>query len=787
LLADFKPYISPTTLVGRRKELQQLTDWLQNEECRLVTLVGPGGIGKTRLAAELCDSWGKGLIWVPLDDAEEHQSVLNRLGHVLELPECSEAEWHERLDTLLRAQTLVVLDSFEHLRGQAPEVAGLLRRHAQLKVLATSRAPLLLTEERLLTLEPLNLEQSVELLMVRARAVRPDLEATDANRRILEELCRRLDGIPLALELAAARLRHLGLAELEEGLRQSIALLSGGGADRPARQQTLAATLEWSCQLLQASERELLSRLAVFRGGFEGRAASALCPQSALTELLSLADQSLVVASHSSTGETRYALLDTVRNWVESALSPTEGAANLAQAHAEYYLELAETTARCRGSENHALGLKQLSCEKANLSRALQTFQETERWTEALRLVGCLGWYWEACSLLTEGNQALLSALEANQSGPESSDAHYWLGVLLRHQGDYDLAQQHAERALEYRLQGRTEAKRDDRAAAAQISEALSSLGQLSFRQGDYQTSEAHFTEALETAREGGAVREEVTALNGLGRLAWVRGRVSEGIEFEHQSLRLSQEHNYPLGEAWAHNALGEIHRNLQEPRAAALHFRRASERFGSLHEFSLAALALQNLAYVELGLKRWNEAELGFREALSLWRRAGARHGLALCLIGLAGVLSAQKRDVLGAKFLGAADSLLESIQVRLEASDQDDYAQIQGALRSRLGDGFKVEHWAGRQTSLDELLQLLNATTKPSSAEGLTPRERDVLKATATGASNKEVADILVISPQTVMVHLRSIYRKLNVSSRTAASRWAVDNGLLDSQGST
>jgi len=149
--------------------------------------------------------------------------------------------------------------------------------------------------------------------------------------------------------------------------------------------------------------------------------------------------------------------------------------------------------------------------------------------------------------------------------------------------------------------------------------------------------------------------------------------------------------------------------------------------------------------------------------------------------LIGLAGVLNAQKRDRLGAKFLGAADGLLESIQVRLEASDQDDYAAIQGALRSRLGDDFKVEHWAGRQTHLDELLQLLKEPSAPSHLQGLTPREREVLTATATGASNKEVAEMLVISPQTVMVHLRSIYRKINVTSRTAASRWAVENGLI------
>jgi predicted ATPase/DNA-binding CsgD family transcriptional regulator len=765
------PLSARNTLVGRDAEFALLEQWLANQDCRLVTLLGPGGIGKTRLAQELVESWPYGLVWVSLDDVQgEKPALLTELGYALELPDCSEQEWHKRLDTSLRSRTLIVLDSFEHIREQAPEVSSLLSRHPQLSVLVTSRAPLLLNDERLLSLIPLDLEHSIELLLTRARSVRPDFEATQSNRALLENLCRRLDGIPLALELAAARLRHLGLAELERGLQESIELLSGGGPDRPDRQKTLAATLEWSSRLLQPSERELLARLSVFRGGFDQKAAIAISSNSALEDLLSLSDQSLVVTSHSSAGETRYALLDTVRTWVDSALEPGEDRDALALVHARHYLDLAEALALCRGGADHPIGLKRLADEKGNLARALQTFQERTMVSEALRLVGCLGWYWEACSLLTEGRRALETTLAlAVAETVESAAAHHWLGVLLRHQGTYEEAYEHGSKALELQPD------------LARVSELQRSLGQLAFRQGQYKESEEHFQKALQAARDSESGFGEIDALNGLGRLAWVTGNVKEGVEFEHQSLTLAQEKSYPLGEAWAHNALGEIHRSLQEPRAAALHFRRASECFGSLHEFSLGALALQNLAYVELGLKRWDEAEKGFREALSLWRKAGARHGLALCLIGLAGVLSAEKRDKLGARFLGAADGLLHSIQVRLEASDQEDYASIQGALRSRLGEDFKEEHWAGRQSPLDELLEQLEVETEPLSVQGLTPREREVLQAAATGASNKEVAQMLVISPQTVMVHLRSIYRKLNVTSRTAASRWAVENGLV------
>ena len=774
-MAKFEAYPKKQVMIGREAELEQLRQWLVEESFRLVTIVGPGGIGKTRLAQALAELWQRSVVWVRLDEIEgAGGSVLSKIGQELELPECSESEWHERLDTLLRGPTLVVLDSFEHIREQSSELTELLQRHRQMSLLVTSRAPLLLAEEQLLNLESLTLEQSAELLLVRARAVRPDFESTPENSQLIEALCLRLDGIPLALELAAARLRHLGLPELERSLQKSVDLLSGGGPDRPARQKTLAATLEWSCRLLSESERQLLGRLTVFRGGFDSAAAEVLSPSTGFSELLSLADQSLLVTRHQSGSETRYALLDTVRTWAAQAILAPETGERLALEHAEYFLQMAQRMSSFRGSSDHAQGLKSLARERANLALALQTFLSHQMFVAALRLVGCLGWYWEACSLLEEGTSSLKTTLVheselAEADRFEAASAHFWLGVLQGHQGSYDLATVHATQAL---------ALLD---SPARIAEALCSLGQLQFRQGEYEASSETFEKALALARENEVSQGEINALNGLGRLAWVTGEVSDGIEYEHASLRLAQQERYPSGVAWAHNALGEIHRSLQEPRAAALHFRRAAEAFQELHEFSLAALALQNLAYVELGLKRWDAAQGGFREALTLWRKAGARHGLALCLIGLAGVLAAQKRDSLGVRFLGAADSLLDSIQVKLESSDRDDHSQISESLKARMGDGFAAVHWEGQQSPLDELLVLLDTKEPAAGIEGLTAREIEVLKVAATGASNKEIAEVLVISPQTVMVHLRSVYRKIDVTSRTAASRWAIENGLL------
>jgi predicted ATPase/DNA-binding CsgD family transcriptional regulator len=702
-------------------------------------------------------------VWVRLDDVNDTgHSLLLRLGQTLELPECPWEEWHTRLDTVLPEPTLVVFDNLEHLRRQACSLSELLARHSQLKLLVTSRAPLLISGERLLNVDPLDPKSAVSLFLERARAVRPDFQVGPENEQLVESLCRRTDGIPLSLELAAARLRHLGLGELVRSLESNLELLSGGGPDRPARQQTLTNTLDWSYHLLTRAEQSTFRILSVFRGGFDTEALRAVGGGPA--ELLSLADHSLVWAQPTSSGESRFSLLETVRTYAHGLLQETGEGPHHDLLHARYYESLATRVEGWRGGPKHPDGLKLLARERGNLAKALETFTASGQVCEALSLAGALGWYWEACSLLQEGRSVLEGLLE-KERGPL---ALHYLATLLCHQGDYERAAQAFAAALEeWGKQGRL-----DRA-----SETLSGLGQLRFREGDYAAARTYFSQALEKGDE----RRQVEATNGLGRVAWVEGHLDQALQLEMRSLDMAHQLDFPLGEAWAHNALGEVYRSRKEREQAAHHFRAAAEIFGHLHEFSLAALSLQNLAYVELGRSNWEAAERGFQEALPLWRQAGARHGLALCLIGLAGVLAGRRRDMLAARFLGTADRLLESIGVQLEASDALDYREIESSLRGRLG----VQLGQVRQepVALDFLLsQLRPEPANPGSLlDGLTQRELEVLKITALGASNKEIADRLSISPQTVMTHLRSIFRKLDVSSRTAAARWANEHGLL------
>ncbi len=760
-----RPFLTPAfPLIGRDDELTRICNWLEDPGIRLVTVVGMGGIGKTRLAQEVAGLWSDPMIWVRLDDVtDSEESLLSRLGQTLELPECPRQEWHTRLDTVLTGTTLLVFDNLEHLRAQATSLAELISRHPQLKLLVTSRSPLLISGERLLNLDPLDHRSASQLFLERARTVRPEFEPCDANQTLIENLCRRIDGIPLSLELAAARLRHLGLGELYRSLEHSLDLLSGGGPDRPARQQTLTSTLDWSYRLLTPSEQETFRLLSVFRGGFDTEALRAV--GGGASELLSLSDHSLVWAQPTTTGDSRFALLETVRTYAEALLQTTGESQQYDLAHAVYYESLANTVESWRGGTAHADGLKLLAREKGNLNKALETLQSLGRYAEALSLAGALGWYWEACSLLQEGRLVLEGLLE-KESAPL---AQQYLATLLRHQGDYE----RADEAYQAALDGWRESKERER-----VSEALAGLGQLRFREGSYSAAKDYFVEALAQGDE----RRQVEATNGLGRIAWMEGRLDQALQLEMRSLDVAQKLSFPLGEAWAHNALGEVYRSRKEREQAAHHFRAAAEIFRGLHEFSLAALSLQNLAYVELGRADWEAAERGFQEALPLWRQAGARHGLALCLIGLAGVLAGRKRDILAARFLGTADRLLESIGVQLEASDRLDYEEIASTLRGRLAE--QLDQVRQEPVSLDFLLAQLRPEPTPfeSPLDTLTQRELEVLKVTALGASNKEIAEHLSISPQTVMTHLRSIFRKLDVVSRTAAARWATENGVLE-----
>ena len=466
------------------------------------------------------------------------------------------------------------------------------------------------------------------------------------------------------------------------------------------------------------------------------------------------------------------------------ALEQLNGSSEVRGRHARYYGELARRAFQARYGSEHGLWLRRLHADHENFREALGYFRGPSPGDGApaapleggpctgVELAGLLGWFWEAYDLLHEGTQELESSLKLG----DHPLAWQYFGTLLRHQSDYPRALEAYQRSLElYRAEQ----------SWSGCGEVLAGLGEVAFRQGSYDEARNAFQQALELAQRSGQDRLLIDAWNDLGRVAWGEGHSDEARKHHLNSLRSSESVQYRHGMAWSHNALGEIDRAEKRHEQAAEHFSASARLFEQLHEQGPRALALQNLAFVRLAEGQVREAGQRFLASMQLWQKAGARHGLALSLVGMAGVALATGSTLSerAAGLLGLADRLLEAIGARLESTDRNDYERIASLTRSRLAsEDFAREYQRGRERSPEELMADWPEQRAPSNPAGLTNRELEVLRLLAEGLSNAHISEQLIMSPHTVTVHLKTIYRKLEVHNRTAASRWARQHGLCE-----
>ncbi len=716
---------------------------------------------------------------------------------------------------------LLLLDNFEHLLAGAPRVAELLGAVPTLKLLVTSRAPLRLAGEqefpvaplalpdldRLPSLEDLARVAAVDLFAQRARAVHPQFRLCDANAAAVASICVRLDGLPLAIELAASRIRLLSPQELLARLSNQLLLLTDGRRDLPARQQTLRNTIDWSYDLLEPPQQLLLARSAIFVGGFTLAAAEAVASElkieneqlrienaegtvlnsqfSILNSLAALVAHSMILRGDTPDGESRFAMLEVIREYALERLDARGEAHALRLRHARYYLALAEESEPALPGPAQAVWLRRLAREHDNMRAALGWLLEQQLAEAAVRLAGALGRFWEAYDYLREGREWLVATLSlpgaATLPARARAKALHAVGTLALHQSDYAAARDSYAASLAL-----------CRVAQEQggCADALGGLGAVAFRQGDYVAAQVCCAEGLAISRALGDQRRIADAVNGLGRVVWAQGDAAQAARLHAEGLALSRAIGYTGGIAWSHNALGEIARSQGNYAGAAAHFAESLARFRELGDPGASALALQNLAYVLLAQGAYQQAESYFAETLAIWQRGYARHGTALCLIGLAGVACATGRPQRAARLLGAAEALIDDTGARLETTDRADYDRILAAVAARLAPAaLAASRAAGCLLPLDQLLAseepatgaVTNTPQPPANPAGLTAREVDVLRLVAAGLTNPQVAERLVISHHTVTVHLRSIYAKLGVSSRTAAARFAVDHGLV------
>ena len=850
-----------TSFVGREQDVAAAVKLLRCPEVRLLTLTGPAGVGKTRLAlqvaTDLLESAPDGVYFVNLAPLRDPDLVLPTVAQTLALREVE----GQPLLALLRAslqdkQLLLVLDNFEQVVTAAPSLVDLLETCTALKILVTSREALRLRAEHQFPVPPLALPDltclpehtalvqypAVSLFLHRAQAARPDFQLTPENAAAIAELCIHLDGLPLAIELAAARVKWLAPQELLARLDHRLQLLTGGARDLPERQQTLQNTITWSYDLLSTEEQQLFRRLAVFAGGCQLAAAEAV--SRTLDDgtlpiwqvVSSLIDKSLLQVTEQAGEGPRLIMLETLQEYGLECLAMHGEEEATRRAHAEYYLRLAEEAEPKLLGAQEAMWLERLEREHDNLRAALHWSLEQRKAGHsmelALRLGGALEPLWILHGYYNEGRTFLEHALVASQSVMVSirAKALRTAAYLALNQDDLQRAATFCEESL---------ALSRELGDTAGITDALEIRGHLARIQNDFVAARSLIEEVVSLARETG---DKWRFASGLHDLAWVcleQGEYSRARSMYEECLTAFRELGITSGIAASLNQLALVlivSLDDQERVGLLLEeslvlWKQISQKNGgiacwfylagrvalserdfvrarALLEVSVAiykemgdqwhtARSLCALARVEAVQSNYVAAVTLYKESLALYRQMG-NNNIASVLEGLADVAVRQEQPALAAQLWGAAEALRESMGIPIWPVERADYERSITAARRSLGEKSFADAWTqGHITSLEQALVALGRETiktppatqsptsptksTPSSPYGLTAREVEVLRLLAQGLTSAQIAEQLVISLLTVNTHVRSIYSKLGVNSRSAATRCAVEHQLM------
>jgi predicted ATPase/class 3 adenylate cyclase len=696
-----------TPLIGREREVEEVCGRLRSPGARLLTLVGPGGTGKTRIAvqaaAELVDEFEDGVFFVPLAAIADPALVAPTIARVLGLSEDGAQPPEELLESYLRErQVLLLLDNLEQVIESASVVDGLLSNAADLKILATSRIPLglygehefpvgplsLPDPEDLPTLENLTEYEAIRLFVERARAVKPDFSLAEENAPAVVEICAKLDGLPLAIELAAARIKLLSPRVLLDRLGNRLKILTGGARNLPERQRTLRNAIEWSYELLDEGEKMLLGRLGVFSGGATLEALEAVCdargdlPTDAFDGAASLLDKSLLRQEEGREGEPRFVMLETIREYARERLERSGEAEAVRRAHAEYFLVLAEEAEPMLWGEEDAAWLDRLEQDHDNMRAALSWAIAHEEGELALRLSGALQWFWFARGHYSEGRSWLEQALdkEDRASAEARAKALDAVGWLAHEQGDIDRAADAAEQGL----------KLSNKAGVGNVvvADLKHVLGETARQRGDYDLAMEFYEESHRLYREAGDRRGVAWSLGSLANVAGDRGDHERAKRLYKEGMVLSRRLGgarplgaYLLSLGYEFLLEGDLERAVELNEEAAALFRKQGRR-GDLQ------YVLANLGWVALLQGHHERAEAIHRECLVLCRDLGDRLTASESLEGLACSAAARGEAGRAAVLFGAAEAVRETTGYQLAPRDRSLREPYLAAVRSQEGE---------------------------------------------------------------------------------------------------
>jgi len=832
-LLNSEPIPRPLTpLVGRARELESALDFLDQTDLRLLTLTGPGGVGKTRLAFRIASAVAERgdyqAVFVNLSPVRDSSLVRSAIAQAVGVPVGDQVTLMSRLvSTIADNRVLLVLDNFEHVITEAVVVVELLTHCPAVKALVTSRMPLHVQGEQEFTVPPLvppdpqspadvNAlagNEAVTLFVQRAKAANPEFDLTKRNAGVVAEICTRLDGLPLALELAAARIKIFSAESLLKRLNDRLDVLTGGPRDLPSRQRTMRDAIRWSYDLLTVDEQVVFRRLAMFSGSFSLGAATEIVdfpapgavagdgPVDVLDSMLSLLDKSLIIRVDQGDNEYRFRMLETIREFGLGRLNDVGETDIVRRRVLRFFTDLVVSFEFDLIGPNQHLILRRLDHEVGNLRLALQAGLDLDgdASAEGVRLASGLWRYWLVRGQLSEGSRWLsrslnaatgvpvgvralalnnlgnlalelsqytkahacyLQSMELYESIEDSSgmgDELNNMGLLELIQAKFDSARVLLERSLAIRRQiGDTIA----------LPNTLSNLGDIACFEEDYDLAATYHAEALAIRREIGNKRGIALSLSNLGMVAYLRGNTDAAADWYVEGMDYANEVNDQFGKAGIWLGLGKV--------------------------------AVRRGRYAE-GMDL-------LTQALFVLRQMGSRRLMADVVDALAAAAAQDGRHVAAARLIGSTTTMREGHQIGITQRSRREINELLTELHARLGeDGFNAAFESGKRQSLemavDEAIHLaeeiaeaererqaqLEAMSAADAGDlaaeelGLTPREREVLVLLAQGLSDKEIADTLFISPRTAMTHVGNILSKLGVNKRTLAASVAVRKGLV------